>query len=109
MTRFRLVLRRTVLARWLLGALLLASAGFAPERLSAQETATTPSVETSATAPGTDLTASTSDEGASGLFGDNECNPPSTQEWVFIALGTLVVFVVSFLLLVRLIQRHYIR
>lgn len=43
------------------------------------------------------------------IFGDDECHPPSTQEWLFITLGTLVVFAISFLLLVRLIQRHYIR
>jgi hypothetical protein len=103
MTRFRLV--RT---RCLLGVLFLLSLGFFPQRLPAQqEPSAAPSAESSA-APGT-VPAGTANQGLGDAFGDTECHPPSTQEWVFIALGTLVVFVVCFLLLVRLIQRHYIR
>jgi hypothetical protein len=104
MTRFRLV--RT---RWLLGVLLLLSLALFPQRLPAQqEPSVAPAVESSV-APGTDVPAGTADQGLSDVFGDNTCHPPSTQEWVFIALGTLVVFVVCFLLLVRLVQRYFIR
>ena len=37
-----------------------------------------------------------------------ECLPPSTQEWVLIAAGTVAIFVVCFFLLVRVVQRYFI-
>ncbi|MDP9119997.1 MAG: hypothetical protein M3O15_01295 [Acidobacteriota bacterium] len=41
--------------------------------------------------------------------GHGECHPPSTQEWVLIGAGSLVIFVFCFFLLVRLVQRSFIR
>jgi hypothetical protein len=104
MTRFRLVR-----ARWLLGVLLLVSLALFPQRLPAQqEPSASPSVESSA-APGTVVPAGGANQGLDDVLGDTECHPPSTQEWVFIALGTLGIFILSFLGLVRLVQRYYIR
>lgn len=100
---------RLVQARWLPGILLLLCFGLFQQRLLAQqEPLTTAAAEPSASA-GKAISASADDQGLGDIFGDDECHPPSTQEWVFIALGTLIVLVVSFLLLVRLVQRHYIR
>src|SRR5947209_3007682 len=39
----------------------------------------------------------------------NECPSPYTQQWVLIAAGTLVIFIFCFFLLVRLVQRAFIR
>jgi thiol:disulfide interchange protein len=36
------------------------------------------------------------------------CEPPTAQEWVLIGTGTLVIFAVCFLLLVRVVQRSFI-
>ncbi len=38
----------------------------------------------------------------------DECCPPSTQEKVMIGLGTVVLFLLSFLLLRKLVERRYI-
>jgi hypothetical protein len=40
---------------------------------------------------------------------EEECLPPSTQEWVLIAAGTVVIFFICFFLLVRVVQRYFIR
>ncbi|HYN20587.1 MAG TPA: hypothetical protein VE078_06480 [Thermoanaerobaculia bacterium] len=40
---------------------------------------------------------------------EEECLPPSTQEWVLIAAGTVAIFLVCFFLLVRVVQRYFIR
>jgi hypothetical protein len=104
MTRFRLM--RT---RWLFGVLLLLSLGLLPQPLPAQqEPSVAPAVESSV-ATKTDVPAGATDQGLGDVFGDNTCHPPSTQEWVFIALGTLGIFILSFLGLVRPVQRYYIR
>jgi hypothetical protein len=36
------------------------------------------------------------------------CQPPSTQQWLLIGAGTIVIFVGCFLLLVRVVQRRFI-
>jgi hypothetical protein len=108
MKRFLPAWMQTPLAQWLLGALLISSLCLSVARLPAQESSSTPAAGSKA-ALATDSAASPSGEGSGDVFGASECHPPSTQEWVFIGLGTLVVFIVSFLLLVRLIQRYYIR
>ena len=36
------------------------------------------------------------------------CEPPTTRDWVLIGTGSLIIFVVCFLLLVRLVQRYFI-
>jgi hypothetical protein len=37
------------------------------------------------------------------------CLSPSTQQWVIIGVGTLAIFIFCFFLLVRLVQRSFIR
>jgi hypothetical protein len=95
-------LHRTALPAVLLFCLAAATA--VPVRLHAQTPTTTDITEE--TVPlgsgGTDTTLQ--DEGAP----PEECHPPSTQEWVLIGVGTLVIFVVCFFLLVRLVQRAFI-
>jgi hypothetical protein len=41
--------------------------------------------------------------------GTEECHVPTTQEKVIIGVGTLAFAIFCFFLLVRLVQRHYIR
>lgn len=36
------------------------------------------------------------------------CQPPSTQQWLLIGAGTVVIFLICFWLLVRVVQRYYI-
>lgn len=44
-----------------------------------------------------------------GFCGPGDCCPPSTQQKIIIGAGTLVLFVVLFLLLVRVVQRFFIQ
>jgi hypothetical protein len=81
--------------------LCLAAAMALPARLHAQ-TPTTTDITEETVLGGTDTTSQ--DEGTP----PEECHPPSTQEWVLIGVGTLVIFVVCFFLLVRLVQRAFI-
>lgn len=45
--------------------------------------------------------------GLENIFG--KCTPPSTQETILVVVGTMVFLAVSYLLLVRLIERRYIQ
>ena len=83
----------------------LAAAMALPVRLHAQTPTTTDVTEEAVPlgTEGTDVTLQ--DEGAPA---EEECQPPSTQQWVMIGVGTLAIFVVCFFLLVRLVQRAFI-
>jgi hypothetical protein len=99
---------RGALCRTALPAVLLlwlAAATAPPVRLHAQTPATTDLTEEAVPLGSegtTDVTLQ--DEGTP----PEECHPPTTREWVMIGVGTLVIFVVCFFLLVRLVQRAFI-
>lgn len=82
----------------------LAAATALPVGLHAQTPTTTDLTEEAVPlgSEGTDVTLQ--DEGTP----PEECHPPTTREWVMIGVGTLVIFVVCFFLLVRLVQRAFI-
>jgi hypothetical protein len=64
----------------------------------------TPAGAAEATTPQSDVQQTDDLSGAA-----NECPSPSTQQWVLIAVGTLAIFIFCFFLLVRLVQRWFIR
>ncbi len=105
MTETRLVRRRGAaqLRAALPAALLLflVAAWILPVQVRAQEP--DPGSETAAVEP--DDTAGVDES----TEPEEECLPPSTQEWVLIAAGTVVIFLVCFFLLVRVVQRYFIR
>ena len=83
----------------------LAAAMALPVRLHAQTPATTDATEEAVPlgSEGTDVTLQ--DEGAPA----EECQPPSTQQWVMIGVGTLVIFVVCFFLLAMSLNADALR
>jgi len=68
-------------------------------------------VSTEPTVPASTGAAATPERDTQGTdtSGADECHPPTTQEKVIIAVGTLAIAIFCFFLLVRLVQRHYIR
>jgi hypothetical protein len=113
MIETRLVRRRgTVPHRAALPAallLVLAAAVALPARVHGQAPLSTETAEASErTAPTPEGTEAAAQNSGADPEVDNECHPPSTQQWVLIGVGTLAIFVVCFFLLVRLVQRAFI-
>jgi|GEM_PF-3018859 len=109
MTETRLVHRRSRLRRAALPAVLLlvlTAALALPARTHGQAVSTD---VTGDTTPAAGTAETPQNDTAQKEETTEECHPPSTQEWVLIGVGTLAIFVVCFFLLVRLVQRAFIR